>query len=139
VDTPSSKKPTRPARVLVVEDQPDAAEVVSVLLALMGHEIEAAASGAEALERAEAFEPDVVLLDLQLPDVSGYEVARQLRRRAGRRPLHIAAVTGSSSPADRARSHAAGCDQHLVKPTSEAKLRHVLGIAALRARAAGSS
>jgi len=71
---------------------------------------------------------------LQLPDVSGYEVARELRRRAGKRPLHIAAVSGMSTPDVRARAHAAGFDQHLAKPTDAAKLRHVLYIADLRAR-----
>ena len=103
----------------------------------MGYECQSAGSGSEALKQADAFEPDVVLLDLGLPDVSGYEVARELRRRAGRRPLHIAAVTGSYHPdKDRARTHAAGFDQHLVKPTDAAKLRHVLYIADLRARSA---
>ncbi len=128
----SKRKP----RVLVVDDQADCAEVVSVLLTIMGYECQSAATGSEALEQAEAFMPDVVLLDLGLPDVSGYEVARELRRRAGRRPLHIAAVTGSSHPDDRARTHAAGFDQHLVKPADAAKLRHVLYIADLRARSA---
>lgn len=126
----------RKARVLVVDDQADCAEVVSVLLTIMGYECQSAASGNDALAQADTFEPDVVLLDLGLPDVSGYEVARELRRRAGRRPLHIAAVTGSSHPDDRARTHAAGFDQHLVKPTDAAKLRHVLYIADLRARSA---
>ena len=92
----SSEK--RKSRVLVVDDQPDCAEVVSVLLTIMGYECQSAGTGSEALEQAEKFEPDVVLLDLHLPDVSGYEVARELRRRAGKRPLHIAAVSGSSTP-----------------------------------------
>lgn len=128
--------PKRKPRVLVVDDQPDCAEVVSVLLTIMGYECQSAGSGTEALEQADQFMPDVVLLDLGLPDVSGYEVARELRRRAGRRPLHIAAVTGSSHPDIRARTHAAGFDQHLVKPADAAKLRHVLYIADLRARSA---
>jgi CheY-like chemotaxis protein len=124
----------RKSRVLVVDDQADCAEVVSVLLTIMGYECKSALSGTEALAQAETFEPDVVLLDLQLPDVSGYEVARELRRRAGKRPLHIAAVSGMSTPDVRARAHAAGFDQHLAKPTDAAKLRHVLYIADLRAR-----
>ncbi len=126
----------RKARVLVVDDQPDCAEVVSVLLTIMGYECQQASTGNEALEQADKFEPDVVLLDLGLPDVSGYEVARELRRRAGKRPLHIAAVTGSANPDVRARTHAAGFDQHLAKPTDAAKLRHVLYIADLKARSA---
>ncbi len=130
----SSEK--RKSRVLVVDDQPDCAEVVSVLLTILGHECQSAGSGSEALAQAEAFDPDVVLLDLQLPDVSGYEIARELRRRAGKRPLHIAAVSGSSTPEVRARAHAAGIDQHLAKPADAAKLKHVLYIADLRARSA---
>ena len=128
--------PKRKPRVLVVDDQADCAEVVSVLLTIMGYECQSAGSGTEALSQAETFEPDVMLLDLGLPDVSGYEVARELRRRAGRRPLTIAAVTGISHPDVRARTHAAGFDQHLVKPADAAKLRHVMYIADLRARSA---
>jgi CheY-like chemotaxis protein len=132
---PVSSKPTK-SRVLVVDDQPEAAELVSVLLEIMGHEHQAATTGASALEQAEKFEPDVVLLELALPDVNGLEIARELRRRAGGKPLHIAAVTRRSHPDDHARSHAAGCDQHLVKPANAAKLRHVMYVADLRARAA---
>ena len=122
------------SRVLVVDDQPEAAELVGVLLEILGHECEAAQTGASALEKAEEFDPDVVLLELSLPDVSGLEVARELRRRRAGRPLHIAAVTRKSHPDDHARSLAAGCDQHLVKPANAAKLRHVMYVADLRAR-----
>jgi len=124
--------------VLIVEDEPEFlrrftnAVLMDSDLVLAG----TAGTGRAALAMLEAEPPDVVLLDLGLPDVSGYEVARELRRRAGRRPLHIAAVTGSSHPDDRARTHAAGFDQHLVKPADAAKLRHVLYIADLRARSA---
>jgi len=124
----------RKSRVLVVDDQPEAAELVEVLLGIMGHEHQAATTGASALEQAEKFEPDVVLLELSLPDVSGLDVARELRRRAAGRPLHIAAVTRNAHPDAHARSHAAGCDQHLVKPASAAKLRHVMYVADLMAR-----
>jgi len=116
-------------KVLVVDAQPDAAEV---LLEILGCEHQAARSGSEALAKASELEPDVVLLD---PDVSGLELARELRRRSGGRPLHIAAVTKRNHPDDHARSHAAGCDQHLVKPANAAKLRHVMYVADLRARA----
>jgi CheY-like chemotaxis protein len=119
-----------------VDDQPEAAELAAVLLEILGHECQAARSGSEALEKARELEPDVVLLEISLPDVSGLEVARELRRRAGGRPLHIAAVTKRNHPDDHARSHAAGCDQHLVKPANAAKLRHVMYVADLRARAA---
>ncbi len=122
------------SRVLVVDDQPEAAEIVGVLLEIMGHEYQAARTGASALAKAEEFDPDVVLLELALPDVNGLEIARELRKRAAGRPLHIAAVTHRNHPDDHARSHAAGCDQHLVKPANAAKLRHVMYVADLRAR-----
>ncbi len=125
---------TRKPRVLVVDDQPEAADLVGVLLEILGHECEVARTGASALEKADELDPDVVLLELALPDVSGLEVARELRRRKGGRPLHIAAVTRKSHPDDHARSAAAGCDQHLVKPANAAKLRHVMYVADLRAR-----
>jgi CheY-like chemotaxis protein len=117
-------------KVLVVDAQPDTAEV---LLEILGCECEAARSSSEALDKARDLDPDVVLLD---PDVSGLDLARELRRRAAGRPLHIAAVTKRNHPDDHARSHAAGCDQHLVKPANAAKLRHVMYVAGLRARAA---
>ena len=116
-------------KVLVVDAQPDTAEV---LLEILGCECEAARSSSEALDKARDLDPDVVLLD---PDVSGLDLARELRRRAAGRPLHIAAVTKRNHPDDHARSHAAGCDQHLVKPANAAKLRHVMYVAGLRARA----
>ena len=116
-----------------MDAHPDAAEV---LLEILGCEHEAATSGSEALAKATSLEPDVVLLD---PDVSGLELARELRRRAHGRPLHIAAVTSRNHPDDHARSHAAGCDQHLVKPANATKLRHVMYVADLRARAAKRS
>lgn len=122
--------------MLVVDDQPEAAELASVLLEILGHECQSVKTGSDALELADELEPDVVLLELALPDVSGLEVARELRRRAHGRPMHIAAVTKRNHPDDHARSHAAGCDQHLVKPANAAKLRHVMYVADLRARAA---
>jgi len=122
-------------KVIVVDDQPEAAELAEVLLEILGHECQSAKNAADALELANEVEPDVVLLELALPDVSGLDLARELRRRAQGRPMHIAAVTKRNHPDDHARSHAAGCDQHLVKPANAAKLRHVMYVADLRARA----
>jgi len=113
-------------RVLIVDDYPDAADIACMLLGLLGHECRAASCGRDALDVAAQFEPDIVLLDLGLPDVSGYEVARELRRMRGDRPLYLAAITGWGSDEDRARALAAGFDQHLLKPADYAKLRDVI-------------
>ncbi len=116
-------------RVLLVDDYPDAAEVASMLLTIYGHECRIAHCGHEALRVADEFDPQIVVLDISLPDVSGYDVARELRRRWGGRPLHLAAVTGWGQPKDRARAFDAGFDQHLVKPTDAAKLKSIIQLA----------
>jgi two-component system, chemotaxis family, CheB/CheR fusion protein len=112
-------------RVLVVDDYPGAAEVACVLLRLLGHEPLPAVNGTQALERAATFEPDVIVLDLGLPDVSGYDVARELRLRTGKRPF-IAAMTGWCGPDDRVRSLAAGIDMHVLKPASADNLGKII-------------
>lgn len=124
-----SREPRIKHRVLLVDDYPDAAEVASMLLTIYGHECRIAHSGQEALRVADEFDPQIVVLDISLPDVSGYEVARELRRRWGGRPLHLAAVTGWGQAKDRARAFDAGFDQHLVKPTDAAKLKSIIHLA----------
>jgi CheY-like chemotaxis protein len=89
--------------------------------------VHVAHDGAAALEAAAALAPDAVLLDIGMPDMSGYEVARRLRERTGGAPLLLVAVTGWGQPHDRARSQDAGFDHHLVKPASLAALRELLG------------
>ena len=117
------------ARVLVVDDYPDAAETASMLLTLHGYECRTATTGQEALDQAAVFEPDIVLLDIGLPDITGYEVARTLRARAGDRPLFIAAVTGWGQPADLDKAYAAGFDHHVTKPASMQKLSQIVRLA----------
>lgn len=118
-------------RVLVVDDYPDAADVVCVLLTMLGYDCRSANSGSAALEEASRFDPELVILDIGLPDMSGYDVARELRARAGSRRLHLAAVTGWGQPADRERAFAAGFDQHVLKPTDATKLKSILSVAKL--------
>src|SRR5262245_42049584 len=101
----------RPHRILVVDDYPDIAEFTCVLLGMRGHECRAACTGRDALAEAASFEPAIVILDLDLPDVSGYEIVRMLRASTPHRPLHIAALTGWSSQRIREAAFAAGCDQ----------------------------
>jgi CheY-like chemotaxis protein len=112
-------------RVLVVDDHPDSAEASCLLLTALGHTCCPAMNGEHALFEVERFHPDVVICDIGLPDISGYEVARKLRTRHGA-ALYLAALTGWDQPADRARSFAAGFDQHLVKPASAQILRAVM-------------
>jgi CheY-like chemotaxis protein/two-component sensor histidine kinase len=113
--------PSEPAnpnsrRVLIADDNQDAAVSLSLLLQAMGHETRVAYDGLEAVEAAEAFRPDVVLLDLAMPKLDGYEVARRIAQRAWARSTSLVAVTGWGQDADRQRSREAGFHQHLVKP-----------------------
>jgi CheY-like chemotaxis protein len=87
-----------------------------MLLNLLGQETEVAYSGKEALERLESFRPDFVLLDLGLPGMDGYEVARKIRAMTQFRDIRVVALTGYGQPEDRQRTQAAGFDDHLVKP-----------------------
>jgi signal transduction histidine kinase/ActR/RegA family two-component response regulator len=108
--------PAAALRVLVVDDNHDAAASLASLLGLWGHQVAVAHDGAHALETARAFTPDVVLLDIGLPGIDGYEVARRLRREAGLpRPVLIA-LSGYGQETDRHRGRDAGFDEHLVKP-----------------------
>jgi signal transduction histidine kinase len=103
-------------RVLVVDDNRDAAEATSVLLELSGHEVKTVGDGSEALASAPIYAPDVVLLDIGLPGMDGYEVAVRLRQMAETRDSCLIALTGYGQPADRARAREAGFDHHLTKP-----------------------
>ena len=109
-------------RVLVVDDNHDAAEATSVLLELSGHEVKMVGDGAEALASAPIYAPDVVLLDIGLPGMDGYEVAVRLRRMEQTRNSCLIALTGYGQPADRARAREAGFDHHLTKPADPDEL-----------------
>jgi PAS domain S-box-containing protein len=123
-------------RVLVVDDNADAAQSLALLLELDGHQVRVALDGPRALEAAQAEEPEVVLLDIGLPQMDGYEVARRLRARRGAGPAVLVALTGYGQEDDRRRSREAGFDYHLVKPVEPGALRELL---AARAVGAGSS
>lgn len=114
-------------RILIAEDQADCADSLAGLLRGDGHEVEVARDGPAALEMAEADEPDVVLLDLGLPGMSGFDVARHIsdHRPWKKTPLLIA-VTGLGQAEDRRHSSEVGIDLHLVKPTDMEQLRIVL-------------
>jgi CheY-like chemotaxis protein len=112
-------------RVLVADDNRDAADSMQRILALFGHEVRVAYDGSTALRLGEQFRPRVALLDIGMPGTNGYEVARALRRSQGPR-VTLVAVTGWGQEADRRRSSEAGFDHHLTKPVDPGTLNHLL-------------
>jgi CheY-like chemotaxis protein len=113
-------------RILVVEDNPDAAESLRDFLELSGHEVELANSGLDGVQAARQFHPEIVLCDLGLPGMDGFQVAAALRRDPSTAGARLIAVTGYGREEDRRRSKAAGFDLHLTKPVDPARLRQVL-------------
>jgi CheY-like chemotaxis protein len=113
-------------RVLVVDDNVDAAESLALLLRMEGHDVRVAHDGPAALVAVEADPPDLVFLDIGMPVMNGYDVARRLRQRPGLEHLVLVAVTGWGQEEDRRRSQEAGFDHHLVKPAEPEALRQLL-------------
>lgn len=113
-------------RILVVDDNPDALHGLTALLSAIGHEVYCAQSGEQALEMVEQTRPEAVLLDIGMPGMDGYEVARRLRRQPWGRGLALIALTGWGQDSDRRRSAEVGFDRHLVKPVELEQLEQVL-------------
>jgi PAS domain S-box-containing protein len=113
-------------KVLVVDDNLDAADSLSRLLQHLGQEVREVHDGLEAIEAADRFQPDVILLDIGLPKLNGYDAAREIRIRAGSRPLTIVAVTGWGQEEDKLRSAEAGFEWHLTKPIDAMQLQAIL-------------
>ena len=113
-------------RILLVDDSADAAFAMSMLLEAMGHEVRTAHDGACALNSVDEFRPDVVLLDIGLPGMSGFDVAREMRKRDATRGALLLALTGYGSAADRQTALDAGFDHHLTKPVSIGDLQALL-------------
>jgi PAS domain S-box-containing protein len=122
-------------RVLVVDDSVDAAESLAMLLAFEGHETHKAHDGAAAVRTAERVRPDVVLMDIGLPVLNGYEACRRIRGHAWGAPIVMVAITGWGQEEDREQSKAAGFDVHLVKPVDHNELLRVVGSPQPRASA----
>jgi two-component system, chemotaxis family, CheB/CheR fusion protein len=117
-------------RMLVVDDNVDGADALAELLRALGHQVQVAFTGSEALDAANAFKPELIFLDIKMPDMDGFEVARQLRQHRGSEKATLVALTGYGSSADRERSLAAGFKAHLVKPVDYdalAKLLRTIG------------
>ena len=113
-------------RVLVVDDNVDGADLLVMMLALAGHQTRTAYSGLEALETAVDFRPEVIFLDIGLPGLNGYEVARRFRGTPALSPMLLVALTGWGSEEDRRRSKEAGFDIHLTKPVEPAAIDEVM-------------
>jgi len=117
----------RPKRVLVVEDNPDGAESLREVLELSAHQVEVAFNGPDGLERARTFHPEVVICDLGLPGMDGYEVARALRADASLAGAILIALSGYGMPEDVERALQAGFQHHLAKPADMARLEELVG------------
>ncbi|MEI8381836.1 MAG: PAS domain S-box protein [Planctomycetota bacterium] len=113
-------------RVLVVDDNVDATKTLELLLEASGHDVRTAHDGPTALEIAVEFRPDIVLLDIGLPDIDGYEVARRLRQHPDLSGVVLVAMTGYGNETDKLRSHDAGFNHHLIKPADFGKVKEIL-------------
>jgi two-component system CheB/CheR fusion protein len=115
-------------RILIVDDHVDAATSMAMLIELMGHEVSIAYDGRSGIEAAQRLCPDVLLLDLGMPDMSGYEVVRRLRGDAAPMLAHmrIIALTGYGQASDRRMTQEAGFDHHLIKPVDPDQLEKLL-------------
>ncbi len=109
--------------MLLVDDNADSREMYRVVLRTQGHVIFEAENGDDALALLPTARPDVAFIDIGLPGIDGYELARQIRKLPGGRDVTLIALTGYGFPEDRERSHAAGFDRHLVKPVAPADLQ----------------
>jgi CheY-like chemotaxis protein len=136
VDHPAEKRPeavpkrnakSAPKRILLVDDNRDAAHGMASLLERRGNEVVLAHDGAEAVKAAEHYRPNVILMDVGMPEMNGYDATRRIREQAWGRSIFIVALTGWGQESDRADSREAGCDAHLVKPVRLAQLEDVLG------------
>jgi signal transduction histidine kinase/ActR/RegA family two-component response regulator len=117
---------TNARRVLVVDDNRDAAESLAMLLMLSGHETHVAHDGLEAVGKARELNPDIILLDIGLPRINGFEAARRIRQQSQGKPLMLVALTGWAQEADRKKSREAGFDAHIVKPVDPDVLTNLL-------------
>ena len=126
LSSPPTQPPGKLCRVLVVDDNVDAADSFALLLTAQGHDVRVAYDGPTALQGAHDFPPDLVLLDIGLPGLNGYEVAKRMRQQNGLETVVLVAMTGYGQETDRQHSKDAGFDHHLVKPADFATVRKIL-------------
>jgi CheY-like chemotaxis protein len=113
---PDVPVPATGLRILVVDDNRDSAESLALMLQMIGHDARSATDGLSGLETASAFRPEVVFLDIAMPRLNGYDLARRIRDQHWGRGLSLIAMTGLSRPEDERRAREAGFNYHLVKP-----------------------
>ena len=120
--------PSRPIahRILVADDNRDAAESMGMLLRLMGNEVRTAYDGVDAVEQAEAFRPDLILLDIGMPKLNGYDAAKRIREKSWSAGTMLVAVTGWGQEEDKRRTSEAGFDCHFTKPLDPAALHKLV-------------
>lgn len=121
---PAPKPASR--RILVADDNTDSAETCAMLLQLWGHDVRVAADGQETVDVAREFRPEIALVDIGMPRMSGYEVAQTLRGTEWGKDMVLVAVTGWGQDEDRARATAAGFDHHLAKPVDPQRLQPLI-------------
>ena len=124
---PAERPLLNPLRILVVDDNADAAHTLTALLRMAGHEVQKAASGAEALRVGAQLKPDAAVLDIGMRDMSGYVLAEKIKREPWGKDVTLIAVTGHGTPEDVERGRDAGFTHHLVKPVTVERLLEVLG------------
>ncbi|HYN10321.1 MAG TPA: response regulator [Vicinamibacterales bacterium] len=115
-------------KILVADDDQDSAESLAMLFQLMGHEVRAAQNGLAAVDLAETFRPDLIVLDIGMPGLDGYEVCRRIRRHEWGQAIVIAALTGWARDEDKGRSQQAGFNHHLVKPVDPKALEDLIAL-----------
>ncbi len=123
---PAAERHTMARRILVVDDNRDSATSLAMLLQMTGHDTQTAYDGLEAVEQAEAYRPDVILLDIGLPEMNGYDACREIRRQPWGKEVVVIALTGWGQDDDRRKSKDAGFNAHLVKPVDYAALLKLL-------------
>ena len=123
----SDVRPLLARRVLVVDDSQDGADSLGLILQALGAQASVAYDGASALALLDSFKPDIVLLDIGMPGMDGYDVARRIRAERAFDRVLLVALTGYGQEEDRRRCAEAGFDHHLVKPLEVTQLEHVLG------------
>jgi CheY-like chemotaxis protein len=126
-ETSSAFNPESVRRILIVDDNQDSADAVALILQLDGHEVKTVYSGVDALDLVEEFKPHAVLLDIGMPQLNGYQVARRLRSQAWGKNVLLIAQTGWGQQEDIRQCHEAGFNHHVTKPIDFQKLREFFG------------
>jgi CheY-like chemotaxis protein len=129
---------TTRCRVLIIEDHEDAREMLLAMLGMDGHEAHATPNGRDGIDAALRLRPDVALIDVGLPEVDGYQVARALRANPDAKGLYLVALTGYGQPEDRERAREAGFDEHVVKPLAPDRLSAIIRAAVVHRQATSS-